>query len=208
MNDTFFGVSSNGWIAIAGLLYALATLILAFITNCASVRAVRSAQEIANSQNEATSAGIERQISSSAEGIAAQIRASEASQERHFDAMKEAATIQARATSISNNRQGWINALRDEVTSFLTSADIALEVREMRLSEEREVRQHELVRSMTSNIFKVRLLINPTEGDSTNLVEMMRDIERHGLTSERRETLVTQCQTILKTEWERVKSGE
>jgi len=123
--------------------------------------------------------------------------------------MREVAIIQARASSVSNNRQAWINALRDEVTGFLAEAELRSVVNdEMRLSEEREKEQLKIRRSLTAHIYKVKLLINPTEGESTTLVELLEDADLNGLDGERRERIVAHTQGILKTEWERVKSGD
>ncbi len=123
--------------------------------------------------------------------------------------MREAAIIQARASSVSNNRQGWINALRDEVTGFLTDAGMVPVVRdEMTMTDERSREQFRIERALTAHVFKVRLLLNPTEGESTELIEKMEEAQREGLTKQRREDIVLQTQSILKTEWERVKSGD
>lgn len=231
MNATFLGLGSNAWLAIVGGIYAFATLLLAWWTNVASRRTVQAARDVARDQIEASSkvageqleasskgvadqiaasAGAAReQIDASAKGVADQIAASVEAQERQLEAMREAALIQARASSVSNNRQAWINALRDEVTGFLTDADMEPVVRdEMPLSDERAREQFRSARALTAHIFKVRLLINPTEGESTRLVEMLQQAQREGLSTERREDIVSHTQTILKTEWERVKSGE
>lgn len=150
-----------------------------------------------------------RQIRANAEDVAAQIAASSDAQTRQIEAMRDAALIQARASSVSNNRQAWINSLRDEVTGFLTDAELRSVVNdEMRPSEERENQQLRIRRALAAHIFKVRLLLNPTEGESTTLLGMLQDVELSGLTDESREMIVAHTQTILKTEWERVKSGE
>lgn len=102
---------------------------------------------------------------------------------------------------MSNNRQAWINALRDEVTGFLTAAEMASVVRdEMPLSDERAREQFRSARALTAHIFKVRILINLTEGESTSLVEMLEDTQREGLSAQRRERIVFHTQQILKTE--------
>lgn len=149
------------------------------------------------------------QIAASAQGVSDQIAAASAAQERQLEAVRDAALIQARASSVSNNRQAWINTLRDEVTGFLTDADMEGVVRdEMPLTDERAREQFRSARALTAHIFKLRLLINPTEGESTRLVEMLQEVQREGLTGERREAIVAHTQRILKKEWERVKSGE
>jgi hypothetical protein len=198
MSDTFLGLGTNGWLAIVGGIYAFATLLLAWWTNAASRRSVKAAREVAHDQIVASSKGVSDQIAAAGEA-----------QDRQLEAMRDAALIQARASSISNNRQAWINALRDEVTGFLTDADMEEVVRdEMPLTDDRAREQFRSARALTAHIFKVRLLINPTEGESTRLVEMLQEVQREGLTAQRREAIVSHTQGILKTEWERVKSGE
>jgi len=198
MNDTFLGLNSNAWVPIVGAVYALATLLLAWWTNAASRRTVQAARDVAHEQ-----------ITASSKGIADQINASAAAQDRQLEAMREAALIQARATSVSNNRQAWINALRDEVTGFLTDADMVSIVRDqMPISDDRAREQFRSARALTAHIFKARLLLNPTEGESTALLEMLIEAEREGLTAQRRDAIVLHTQSILKAEWERVKSGE
>lgn len=198
MIDTFLGLSSNAWLAIVGGIYAFATLLLAWFTNAASRRSVDAMRDVSG-----------KQIAASDKSVADQIAAAASALNLQLTATREAAVIQARASSVSNNRQTWINALRDEVTGFLTDADMGSVVRdEMPLSDDRAKEQFRSARALTAHIFKVRLLINPTEGESTKLVEMLEEAQCEGLTTERREDIVSHTQQILKTEWERVKSGE
>jgi hypothetical protein len=198
MSDTFLGMGPNAWLAIVGGIYAFATLLLAWFTNVASRRSVEAARDVSSNQ-----------IAASSRSVAEQIAAAASALDLQLEATREAAVIQARASSVSNNRQAWINALRDEVTGFLTDADMSSIVRdEMPISDDRAREQFRSARALTAHIFKVRLLINPTEGESTRLVEMLEEAQREGLTAERREDIVSHTQQILKTEWERVKSGD
>lgn len=198
MSDTFLGMGPNAWLAIVGGIYAFATLLLAWFTNVASRRSVEAARDVSSNQ-----------IAASSRSVAEQIAAAASALDLQLEATREAAVIQARASSVSNNRQAWINALRDEVTGFLTDADMGSIVRdEIPISDDRAREQFRSARALTAHIFKVRLLINPTEGESTRLVEMLEEAQREGLTAERREDIVSHTQQILKTEWERVKSGD
>lgn len=185
---TFLGLMPTYATAVGTLLYAGATLFLAWVTRTVALRAA-----------EGSEASTAKQIKANAETVQAQI-----------EATKEAAVIQARAASVSNNRQAWINDLRAEVTGFLTEMEAKYIVdEELRASDRREEEQLRIARALRAHVFKVRLLINPNEGESTTLVEMMDDIVGKGvLDDEDRETLVTHTQKILKTEWERVKTGE
>ena len=107
MKSSLLGLDSNAWLAVVGGIYAFATLLLAWWTNVASRRSVKVAREIAGDQ-----------ITASAQGIADQIAASNKAQELQLEVVRDAALIQARASSVSNNRQAWINSLRDEVAGF------------------------------------------------------------------------------------------
>jgi hypothetical protein len=192
------GITTSSWLAIATGVYAFGTLLLAFVTSQASKRALKSAADATAIQVQASAKNVERQVAASAEAVTQQVAAS-----------RDAAIIQARASSISNNRQQWINSLRDEVTGFLTDADMLFVVQnDMAISDERNEQFLRIGRALRSHIFKVRLLINPTEGESCQLVEMMTEVRNvGGLTDEARERIVSHTQAILKTEWERVKSG-
>ncbi len=198
-DPVYFGVTPSWAIAFATAVYAMATGGLAWVTHKAALRAAEGGEAATAKQIEAASTNVIRQIESGASSVREQI-----------EATKEAALIQARATSVSNNRQGWINDLRNEVTAFLTDADIKDIIdNEMRLSEHREEEQLRIARALRSHIFKVRLLLNPTEGESTTLISMMEAVLGSGaLTDEARDAIVRHTQGILKTEWERVKSGE
>jgi hypothetical protein len=64
---------------------------------------------------------------------------------------------------------------------------------------------------------KVRLRLNPLETDSHALIELLNDLWDAASGGSRREQshfddlmqkAVTRCQSILKTEWTRVKKGE
>ena len=130
------------------------------------------------------------------------IMASRDATSQQIGAAKDAASIQARASSISNNRQQWINSLRDEVTGFLTDAKLVSTLRDPREG-------MPYARALSAHVFKVRLLINPREQESITLVEMLTKIMNSGggITDTDQENVVSHTQRILKTEWERDKSG-
>lgn len=198
MEDNFLGISANFWLAIVGGIYAFATLLLAWWTNAASRRSDRTAHIIAGDQIVATRAA-----------ITAQIEAAEVAQNKQLSVMREAAIIQARASSVSNNRQAWINSLRDEVSGFLTDRDMLDIVvnRTPDFDPNREDKILPLEKALIAHVYKVRLLINPTEGESVDLINMLEEVRYKGLNGGMREKIVHHTQSILKTEWERVKSG-
>ena len=203
-------MDANGWLAAATGVYAAGTAALAWFTNSASRRAVQTSERITSDQIEATREATLSQIQASREFTADQIKAASNSTESQVAAAKDAALIQARAAAVSNNRQGWINQLRDEVTGFLTEAGMRRYFEAtVEFSESREAQRTVVLRAMKSHLNKIRLLINPTEGESTELVEMLTRVYNHEDTSEAFEdAVISHTQAILKTEWERVKSGD
>jgi|CXWL01.1.fsa_nt_gi hypothetical protein len=68
-----------------------------------------------------------------------------------------------------------------------------------------------LVHSVEKSRTLIRLRLNPDETEHNKLVKAMEDIQNASSTeplSARYNTLVTQAQSILKSEWNRVKKGE
>ena len=203
-------MNSNAWLAGATTVYAGGTLLLAWVTGRGSVRSARTSQETNDAQIEAAAESTARQIEASAEFSSQQIRAAAETTEKQIAAAIDAARIQGHTAAVSQSRQGWINQLRDEVTGFLTEAGMRSIVDDqMRLSDVREAQQLAIGRAMRSHLNKVRLLINPTEGESTELVEMLSKVlTREEWDDVAEERIVTHTQGILKTEWERVKRGD
>jgi len=129
------------------------------------------------------------------------------------------ANKQARISVRSNNRQAWINSLRDVVAEFSAT------VRAISMNEE-----FEDVYPRAEKLFfleeKTRLLINPKETDHQKLVELMHESRKAIVEIYRAEkksgssiyeqdlmkTILTEliqiAQRILKREWERVKRAE
>ena len=136
-----------------------------------------------------------------------------------------------RATTVSNNRQEWINRLRDEIAGFLvypledlnryqaTSGDEASYPKILEKSTE-----------ATSHALTIGLLINPNEIDHSSLYDQIIQLKKECdvllvkmydsrnsensfrgefLKTELRVTeILTLSQKILKREWERVKDGK
>lgn len=200
MKDSLlFGFNTDALLVIVGAIYALATLLLALWTNAASRRSVESASTISREQ-----------IENANESLTRQLMAAEKAHGEQIEALRTAAVIQARASSVSNNRQSWINSLRDEVTAFLTDRDMLNIVRNRigEFDDQRWAHILPLEKALLSHIYKVELLLNPTEGESTKLLEMLQQARYEGLEKGKREEIVSHTQSILKTEWERVKSGD
>jgi hypothetical protein len=128
------------------------------------------------------------------------------------------ASRQIRATVVSTNRQAWINALRDDLSelfelltwSFLLRPGTHSGDEGFRYVAERRSRIRLLIN-------RIRLRLNPSEGPSTillNLINNMHDLANGAVAEEQEgfsdvmERAVAIAQDILKTEWNRVKKGK
>ena len=125
---------------------------------------------------------------------------------------------QITASVVSNNRQAWINRLRDEVAS-LTAITYSLPSTHANksISTDDAISEHaRFVRTMQT----VKLLINPAEEDHKRLIELAESASNeitksinkgHANASQfedMAQAMVEQTQQILKREWERVKVGD
>ena len=76
-------------------------------------------------------------------------------------------------------------------------------------SHETDRQKLEIERQIRLRLYKIQLLINPNEGESTELLNMLENAAGQFLIQkEDREKLVSHAQGMFKTEWERVKKGE
>ncbi len=129
---------------------------------------------------------------------------------------------QIQASVVSENRQKWIDALRENISDFQTKAKIA--VVEDRLANDpnnesvANAESHDLaMKGMTLVINRVVLLINPNEADHSKLLTRMHELLEFCSSGnpyddkqlDRLEASITSvAQSILKREWERVKMGD
>lgn len=108
-------------------------------------------------------------------------------------------------TIITNNRQEWINSLRDEITSFLAVVASTSPSQKVPDIPDREMK------SLWLHSYKIQLLLNPSEDDHIQLVNKIR-AEINNLNEQNGQTLISEIislsQQILKREWGRVKSFE
>jgi len=128
---------------------------------------------------------------------------------------------QLRASVNSKSRQEWINTLRDEITSYLFGF-IKLEGMWFD-NAQAEIGKYtfphnsqnltKALDELQKHKIKISLLINPNEEDHKNLIKMLESAYQNIQNKSKRrneiEAEVLQLsQTILKREWERVKSLE
>ena len=114
--------------------------------------------------------------------------------------------------AVAQNRQAWINTLRDTIAE-LQSLIVPLW---HWTGNDAEQASSDIYRRSTLLVSKLRLLINPEEEDHQRLVDLAERAFRQATGPERGEPKVirevqldlTACtQAILKREWERVKRG-
>ena len=123
-----------------------------------------------------------------------------------------AARRQSRAAVLSANRQAWINSLRDAVAEFISL------VAYLSLDQEKSTLMARVERMMFIEA-KVRLMLNPRESDHQQLIAAMHrlrqaagdtinstDPAHQAALATATATIVPTVQTILKREWERVKT--
>lgn len=135
------------------------------------------------------------------------------------------------ADNISAKRQNWIDELRKDAAEYLTLVGRIQEMRrptpglpleDQKLVFEENAAAHSKALELS---LRMRLRLNPKEGDHNELLRLFNELARAspdptpGETTDdvarelatfraARENVVRQLQTILKSEWERVKSGK
>jgi hypothetical protein len=134
---------------------------------------------------------------------------------RQIETSADVANRQIRASVVSNNRQQWINTLRDTIADFIAKQVMVRTRNEKSFANDDSFpRMEEMLRLA----YKIQLLINPTEKDHAELVELIFDMANTvSRTSPRPkefdlnrivQRVVDLSQAILKREWDRVKCGE
>jgi hypothetical protein len=124
----------------------------------------------------------------------------------------EIAELNNRTQVLSNNRQAWINTLREEIAQYL--ADLHILQFEKLLGNERDKTNCSLaLKNAYSRRNKIQLLINPEESDHQQLVAMVYDaLTATSKTVEElcdiEANIIMITQKILKREWIRVKAVE
>ena len=131
---------------------------------------------------------------------------------RQIAAQVGMATNQIKATVLSNNRQQWINTLRDTAAEF---SSVIVSIMGMRIVKA-DPAEIKIFISKTERIqyliSKTRLLINPTEDDHKQLVNLMNAVvdalhkKDISTMSGKSEKVISITQKILKDEWSRVKN--
>jgi hypothetical protein len=116
---------------------------------------------------------------------------------------------------LSKNRQEWINTLRDSVSQYLSSHELSKLIRQYdKKNKNTQPEYKEEFKSWQLLYYKIKLLLNPNEGNSKKLIELMtllnlatdyssmsKEAEYERIKNE----IIKVTQIILKEEWEKVK---
>lgn len=122
---------------------------------------------------------------------------------------------QIRASVVSTNRQDWINTLRDSISDCLAKQTMIRKFNALEYADNSSLPRIEEVIMLCT---RIELLINPNEPDHAELAEQICKItntlnQQNSANSEfdvdaAHERVIRLSQSILKREWERVKSGD
>ena len=118
---------------------------------------------------------------------------------------------------LSNNRQEWINTLRDCISNYLSSHELSKLIAQHKKSPETPPEYGQEFKIWQSLSYKIQLLLNPNEDKSKQMVELMtklnlatdyRSFSKEENYENIKNEIIKLSQSILKEEWERVKKLE
>ncbi len=125
---------------------------------------------------------------------------------------------QINASVLSNNRQVWINRLRDELAIIVaTIHHLPSAHANQSISTDNAIAEYG---KFIEKVQVVKLLINPKESDHDNLVKLIESAGNEIINAinsrtadakkfeEHSQRIVSQAQNVLKREWVRVKEGK
>lgn len=123
-------------------------------------------------------------------------------------------SILAKDQKTSEFRQAWIDALRNDVSQLIAQLGIKITTTKIiRGMSDKQTDEYLLAHQgdyveIDMLITRVRLRLNPSEHtELIQLLKSMNNFQDSGM-EDRIEAISVKAQQILKTEWERVKSGE
>ena len=120
---------------------------------------------------------------------------------------------------LSNNRQAWINALRDSISEFVTLISFVHVGNYGGKSGDQQFLEKQQILEKMERAFllesKIQLMLNPKEDDHNSLIALIREARCTAVTDdadrnskkwkELHDKLIPLAQRILKREWGRVK---
>lgn len=127
--------------------------------------------------------------------------------------------ILAKEQKTSEFRQEWINKLREEIADYATHVSAISDQLKIKFDDDNEKLKHlalyYLAINRASNAIKLRL--NPAENGSKAILSAMSEIENRSTSDQSfsssdiqvlEDDLIKESQKLLKSEWDRVKTGE
>ncbi len=122
---------------------------------------------------------------------------------------------QIKATVVSANRQAWINQLREYIADFMTNAKKCVLYGEANPAQTTAIGDHKDVLFKTMHCMNhIGLMLNLKETGHSELHQLMNELadrlqnKNFADAKKALDKVFLQSQSILKSEWERVKSGE
>lgn len=114
----------------------------------------------------------------------------------------------AKEQKVSDLRQAWIDALRQDATQVASQFE--------RWAPNAGTKQEEVLLAYRSSVTAVRLRLNKSEAPAQAVLAALQAMDQlilvgngdQTLVNEKIEAFVSAMQTVLKTEWDRVKDGE
>lgn len=124
-----------------------------------------------------------------------------------------AAALIARSVTISNHRQAWINALRDELAAFFTAIDVIhfklatfSQGEDASELEEQETARNDVLRAYRKILMQLNMK-EPLHQKLEKTLELLLTIRGKTVDEDNLSAAVTLARTILKREWEVTKYG-
>lgn len=121
--------------------------------------------------------------------------------------------VGAKAVAISNHRQNWINALRDDIATYLNGIDL-LHIRVVKMLRSGDVvdlEKQQEVRASTLLVYRrIRMRLNMTETPSIRLAEMLEAMGKfvsNVANPDQVEAAIKASCIVLKREWAVTKYG-
>lgn len=120
----------------------------------------------------------------------------------------EVAKLQIHSNVISQNRQKWVDALREDLSAFVTELEVIKE--KIRNSTSTPTNLQELSKGLFLVYNRLRFRLNPDKQDHVDIIKCMENILSDVTASDVRaksENLVLLGQRLIRKEWVRIKSG-
>lgn len=133
-------------------------------------------------------------------------------------------TVLTKEQKTSEFRQAWIDALRSDIADFVAKNAVfmaAIRLHGHRANADEEIAdfllEHRLPEMLDVEATRARILLRANPSEHSKLIQLVNNVygksgvatpDEHASLEARIEALIQESQTVLKTEWRRVKRGE